>query len=439
MLLLATVSLAATLQVGADKPFSTPCAASAAAEDGDTVEIDAGTYEGDVCAWTASGLTIRGVGGFAVLDAAGQASGGKGTWVIQGDDTTVEWVEFTGAAVPDQNGAGIRLEGTNLVVDHCSFHDNEDGILAGDNADSDIVITHSEFDHNGQGDGQSHNLYINHVRSLTFAYNRSRRSYVGHGLKSRAAETRVLYNVLADEADGQGSYQVDLPNGGLAILLGNVIEQGPLAENSGMVSFAEEAATNASQALYVVNNTFVNDLGHGTFIRNAGATDATVTNNLFVGGGTALDGPGVVTTCLETDATGFVDAAGGDYHLLEGSPAVDAGSDPGTTADGESLLPSQELGADGEEVSRATVGALDLGAFEWGQADTGEPDTQGGDDSGSGDTSGRDDTAPRGDDTAEETGGCGCRSGQGATGLTSAALVALGVLALRRPTPRRAG
>lgn len=409
MLLLATSALASTLQVGADKPFATPCAASIAALDGDTIEIEAGTYEGDVCAWTASRLTIRGVGGFARLDAAGEASGGKAIWVIQGDDTTVEWVEFTGATVPDQNGAGIRQEGTNLTVDHCSFHDNEDGILAGDDEASDIVITHSEFDHNGQGDGQSHNLYINHVRSLTFAYNHSHRSYIGHDLKSRAAETRVLYNVLADEADGQGSYQIDIPNGGLAIVLGNVIEQGPRAENSGMVSFAAEGATNAVQALYVVNNTFVNDLGHGTFIRNAGVPDATVVNNLFVGGGTALDGPGVLTTCLETDASGLVDAANADYHLLPGSPAIDAGSDPGAV-DGDSLLPAWEIGPDGEEVPRAVVGPLDLGAFEWGEPS----DIGGGDDTGDSVAHAPEDTAEH--DTAEteeddKGSGCGCTAG----------------------------
>ena len=70
----------------------------------------------------------------AKLDAAGQASQGKAIWVIQGDDTTVESVVFTGAAVVDKNGAGIRQEGKNLTVRRCYFHDNEDGILAGDKA-----------------------------------------------------------------------------------------------------------------------------------------------------------------------------------------------------------------------------------------------------------------------------------------------------------------
>ncbi|MDP2305473.1 MAG: right-handed parallel beta-helix repeat-containing protein [Pseudomonadota bacterium] len=371
LLLLPAAVLAATLQVGPDKAYATPCAAAPVVQDGDTVEIDAGTYAGDACAWTANGLTLRGVGGLAHLDAAGAAAQGKAIWVIQGDDTTVEWIEFSGASVPDHNGAGIRQEGTNLTVSHCYFHDNENGVLAGDNPDSDIVVTDSEFADNGYGDGQSHNLYINHVRSFTFRFSDSHHAYKGHALKSRAARTWVLYSRLADEADGQGSYQIDLPNGGFAVVMGNVIQQGPAAENGGMLSFAAEGATNPEQALYVVNNSFVNDRGSGTFVRNASEADAVVVNNLFVGGGTALDGPGAPVTCLETGDPGFVAAAAADYTLAAGSPAIDAGSDPGT-ADGTSLWPAWHVPGAGDAEARPVVGPLDLGAYEWGESEPAE-------------------------------------------------------------------
>src|SRR5450432_1944974 len=138
---------AATRAVGPGKTYAKPCAAIAAAQDGDLIEIDAGTYAGDVCAIARSGLTLRGVGGRAHLDAAGAAYGGKGTWVIQGANTTVENLELSGAKVPDMNGAGIRQEGAGLVVRNCYFHDNEDGILSGGGGD--IVIEGSEFANNG--------------------------------------------------------------------------------------------------------------------------------------------------------------------------------------------------------------------------------------------------------------------------------------------------
>ena len=55
----------------------------------------------------------------------------------------VDRIELSGAAVPDLNGAGIRQEGTDLTVTRSWFHDNENGILTGADADSDVVITRS--------------------------------------------------------------------------------------------------------------------------------------------------------------------------------------------------------------------------------------------------------------------------------------------------------
>lgn len=77
-----------------------------------------------------SNLTIAGVGaGRAVINAAGHNSQGKAIWVISGNNTMVEDIEFAGATVPDMNGAGIRAEGNNLTIRNCYFHDNQDGIL----------------------------------------------------------------------------------------------------------------------------------------------------------------------------------------------------------------------------------------------------------------------------------------------------------------------
>ncbi len=180
------------LQVGQDKQYKLPSQALTAAQDGDTVEIDSGTYTGDVCIWKKNNLLVRGVGGYAHLAAGGKNAGGKAIWVVQGNDDVLEDIEFSDCTVPDNNGAGIRFEGTNLTIHHCYFHDNEDGILAGDNANSDIIIESSEFARNGYGDGYSHNLYINHVKSLTFRFCYSHHAKVGHNLKSRAY-TNYIY------------------------------------------------------------------------------------------------------------------------------------------------------------------------------------------------------------------------------------------------------
>jgi hypothetical protein len=173
-LLLGASAQAATLSVGPGKVFTTPCQAFGAAGDGDTIEIDAAdTYSGDVCGIYPSNLTIRGVNGRPKIDAAGRYSMGKGTWVVEGNSTTVENVEMFGAAVPDQNGAAIRLDGMHLTLRGVYFHHNENGILTNNDGVSNIVVENSEFAFNGYGSGYTHNLYIGHVNSLIFRGNYS--------------------------------------------------------------------------------------------------------------------------------------------------------------------------------------------------------------------------------------------------------------------------
>jgi len=184
---------AKVLRVGPDREFAKPCAAIAAAAVGDTIEIDSGApYEGDVCFWKTDGLTIRGVGGQrAVLNAAGKSSQGKAIWVIAAPNTVIENIEFTGERVPDQNGAGIRFEGENLTIRNCYFHDNEEGILTANGLMKSMLVEYSEFARNGTPDGQAHNLYVGHGGKFVFRFNYSHNSYVGHLVKSRAAENYI--------------------------------------------------------------------------------------------------------------------------------------------------------------------------------------------------------------------------------------------------------
>ena len=370
IIVLAWVALpcqAATLTVGPGMTYPRPCAAIAAASAGDTIEIQAaGDYAGDVCAWTKDGLTLRGIGGRARIDAAGKSAQAKAIWVISGNDTVVENMEFAGAAVPDKNGAGIRQEGRNLTVRNCYFHDNEDGILAGDSPNSHILIEYSEFANNGAGDGQSHNLYINHVERFTFRFCYSHHSKVGHLLKSRAAENYILYNRLSDEADGTGSYETNLPNGGKTFVIGNLIQQGPRTGNSTIVTYREEGpnAANPDTSLYIGNNTFVNDRpGDGIFIAIAAATltPAIVRNNIFVGSGRiTTQTNAVLEGNLITEDKMFANAAAYDYRLRYGSPAIDAGVDPGD------LMPTHQYVHPSCGEARETRANIDVGAYEYG-------------------------------------------------------------------------
>ncbi len=373
--LLSSVAGAATLTVGPGKTHPKPCAAFAAAADGDTIEIDvAGSYAGDVCGFKKNNLSIRGVGGGrAKIDAAGKSAAGKGIWVIGGNNTIVENMEFSGAAVPDHNGAGIRQEGANLTVRNCYFHDNENGILGGV---GDVVVESSEFGHNGNcldPAGCAHNMYISATTTkLTVRYNYLHHVSSGHLIKSRALENHILYNRIMDEADGTSSYAIDLPNGGTSFIIGNLIQQGAKTENPGIVAYAAEGARNPGKDLHVINNTIVNDKGSGTFVQMAGGVDPVdIRNNIFVGMGVVTNQMSAVMA--NNFALGdplLVDRSGYDYHLKAGSPCIDKGVDPGMVG-AMSLAAMFHYVHPSKFEARPSVATLDIGAYEFGAVSPG--------------------------------------------------------------------
>ncbi len=351
---------ARTLHVGPGRTLETPSAAAARTRDGDTVEIDAGTYTGDAATWTQDDLTLRGVGGMAHLQADGAHAQGKAIWVLAGDRIRVQNIEFSGAAVPDGNGAGIRAEGAGLTIVHCSFHDNENGILAGANPASDIEIRRSRFARNGAGDGQTHNLYIGAVRFLYVKGSLFAGANGGHEIKSRALKTTITANRILD-LGSTASYSIDLPNGGDAKITGNVVEQGPSSPNRTLVSYGAEGLSNPTTRLWVVNNTFANQQDTGTVLAlAAGTTGAHLRNNLLVGKGTWVAGASAERRANRRVSRGFRNPARHDYRLRRGSPAIDRGAFVP-----RAQRPRYEYRHPLRYVDRRVRGKADLGAFEY--------------------------------------------------------------------------
>jgi len=385
------------LQVGPDRPIKLPSQVAAIARTGDVIEIDPEPYVGDVAIWTADNLTIRGAGGKAKILAAGQSAENKATWVIKGRNAVVEDIEFAEAVSTNGNGAGIRAEGINLTVRDCYFHDNQEGILSALNTTtSRIVIEDSEFERNGGNGGYSHEIYISNIAQLIVRGSYFHHGRVGHLIKSRAQQNLIIANRITDEADGSASYEIDLPNGGLNIVINNLIEQSGLTQNSTMLENALEGPRNPIQQLWVVNNTFVNDLGRGDFIRIRAPTTAHVINNIFVGGGNVLVGSGTLTNNLLaagpggsphveqplfrtgsiTEAgtrfavdPGFLDMRNYDYRLTANSPAIGGGIDPGAV-NNFSLVPAAEYVHPLHWRPIAGKGPIDIGAYQFssGQA-----------------------------------------------------------------------
>jgi hypothetical protein len=367
---------AATRSVGYGKTYATPCKAFAAAVAGDLIEIQAGTYTGDVCYISKSNLTIRGVNGRPKIAAGGKNAGGKAIWVVSGSNITIDNVEMSGAKVYDKNGAALRLEGTNFTLRNSFLHDNENGILSGANTASTVILENNEFGHNGYGDGYSHNVYIGKVGKLTFRYNYSHDANVGHNLKTRALYNTIAYNRFSSlrsgetgsTASGKPSYEVNVPNGGTTFIIGNVIMQPTAGNNPAMVSYGEEGTTGRATDLYVVNNTFVNDDGsRGTFVqvRNA-TTPAKLINNIFSGYGTVTNQTNAIkTTNFQALSVGFVNRAAYDLRPLSNSLILNAGSAPGTSSGGASLTAAASYKHTASGLGRSVLGTKnDIGAYE---------------------------------------------------------------------------
>ena len=373
----AAPAAAATLSVGAGKTYATPCKAFAASQTGDVIEIQGGTYSGDVCAIYKSNLTIRGVNGRPKIDAAGKNALSKGTWVVVGSNIVIDNVEMYGAKVSAANGAALRLEGTNFTLRNSFLHDNENGILSGVNTASTVILENNEFGRNGYGDGYSHNIYIGKVGKLTFRYNYSHDAHVGHNLKSRALYNTIAYNRFSSlragetgsTAAGKPSYEINVPNGGTTFIIGNVIMQPAASNNPAMVSYGEEGiGTDRKSDLYVINNTFVNDDGsRGTFVtvRNA-RTAAKLINNLFSGYGTVTNQTTAIkTTNHQSLAFGFVDKAAYDLRPLTSALIVNAGTAPAPATGGVSLAATASYKHTAAATVRSTLGTrVDIGAYE---------------------------------------------------------------------------
>lgn len=295
LLLCAGAAQARTLLVGPGQALKLPSQAAAIARDGDRVVIAPGRYE-DCAVWHASRLVIEAGGPGVVL--AHRTCAGKGIFVIDGRDVTVEGITFMDAHVPDHNGAGIRAEGGSLTVSNSQFIGNENGILAGGPSGTVLRVTGSSFTRNGSCQGAcAHGVYAGTpIRLLQIDHCRFFDTRIGHHVKSRARKTVITNTRIEDGPDGTASYLIDVPNGGDVLVQGNVLQKGPRSDNPRVaISIGEEGVTNPGADLLVRDNDFASLLPMPTvFVRNATRHPARLEGNRITGEVIPLAGPGSV-------------------------------------------------------------------------------------------------------------------------------------------------
>lgn len=260
---------ATTWRVGPGEAITRVADAIRLAADGDTIEVLAGTYRGDVAVITQRRLTIVGIGAQPVFVADGRHAEGKAIWVVRDGEVQIENIAFRGARVPDGNGAGIRFSAGHLRLHRCTFTDNQMGLLTGNTAGSELHITDCLFADAPRNPGSlPHLLYAGRMARFSISGSVLRQGNEGHLLKSRARESIVTDNRLDDGHDGRASYEIDLPNGGIAQVERNTLVQSPQTENAVMLSYGAEGQPWDENRLVVRDNTFVNHrAAGGSFVR----------------------------------------------------------------------------------------------------------------------------------------------------------------------------
>lgn len=281
---------AATLTVGPGEAIMTIAEAAQLARDGDTVMIMPGEYRGDVAVWQQKRLSIVGVAPRPILIADGKIADDKAIWVIKDGEFDIDNIEFRGARTEDRNGAGIRFEHGSLVVRNSVFSDNQIGLLTANFEDAHLSITDSVFSQAPeQHDSLPHLLYVGRIGSLEITGSRFHGGHIGHLIKSRARQTTLRYNLIYDGAGGKASYEVDLPNGGDALLVGNIIGQSSETDNPVVIAYGAEGDAWPNSRLRLAHNTLLSDNLIGAWFLRVWkenlpeGTEVTGINNLTVG------------------------------------------------------------------------------------------------------------------------------------------------------------
>jgi hypothetical protein len=356
-------SLRRTWHVGPEREMKYPSEAAKTAKDGDIVAIDSGTYFNDYAVWRQRDLTIRGFGGMAHLKSKGLIPNGKAIWIMKGDNIIIENVEFSGAMVKDTNGAGVRLDGGDLILRNTFFHDNEFSILGGRRPNASLEIVSSRFWFQKREDTYSHGMYIGQLKRFTLRGSHVKGTDQGHQVKTLALENHILYNRIEDVPGGNSSRLIDLPNCGLSFVIGNDLHQGRATQNTDAIGYGAEKCVQRSEQqmkLYVVSNTFVNEAKNGVLVNNHAGGDVLVSNNLLFGAGSFLSGNGSENNNIRTSLSM---RTAGSWAPQSGSAAID-GAVELSPVEGVSLIATKEFTLPVGTQERAQNGPLDIGSRE---------------------------------------------------------------------------
>ena len=275
--LLGNLALAEKLILLDGKPVVSLQEAMKEAVQGSLITLSAGIYK-DGGVLKAHDVTIRGEKGTHLK---GFSTKGKGTLVIQGENTEIIDIECSQVSVLDKNGACVRLEGKNLQLRNVYFHDSEQGLLSGKNSGL-ILIENSRFERLGYG-GQAHGIYVGSGKLFIQGSRFLSSKGEGHEIKSRAEET-VIQDTIIASLDGEDSRLVDIPNGGVLEINDCILQQGNNTSNRDLIGYGLEGIKFKNNSLTISNNLFLLDNDRGNrLLRSKKRIKTTMMNNIVIG------------------------------------------------------------------------------------------------------------------------------------------------------------
>ena len=215
---------------------------------GDELFISEGTYQEPLII-KEDDITITGVGHVVFQNGTAE---GKGLILAKGDNLTVNNIECKGISVRDGNGACVRLEGINLVLNNVYFHNSQQGVLETAKEAGLISIENSRFERLGYA-GQAHGLYANkasvQMNQSVFIAAKDE----GHALKVRGQRLTINKSIIASFSSDD-SRLIDMPNGGVLRIKNTLLAQGPNSVNGQMIGYGLEGIRHKKNSILLENN-----------------------------------------------------------------------------------------------------------------------------------------------------------------------------------------
>jgi hypothetical protein len=215
---------------------------------GDELLVAAGRYD-TAMTIEQDNITITGIG--HVIFEKG-ITDNKGFIVSKGDNLTVNNIECRYIRARDGNGACVRLEGSNLTLNHVYFHQSQQGVLETSRNEGLVTINDSRFERLGYN-GKAHGIYTNKAsvavkKSLFIATKRQ-----GHAMKVKGSKLTINQSIVVS-LSADDSRLLDMPNGGELYIKRSLLAQGPKSVNGQVIGYGLEGMTKQKNSINLSEN-----------------------------------------------------------------------------------------------------------------------------------------------------------------------------------------